>query len=134
LLTYDLLQAPAGASIDTNSGVFNWRPTIAQSPSTQTVAVAVADNGSPIMSATQNFQITVIQPARPELTAAAINNGQFGFLINGDTGPDYAIQSSSNLITWNPVFTSNSPALPFSWGETNAYSSPLLFYRAVLGP
>lgn len=34
LLTYSLVGAPSGASIDTNSGGFTWRPTIVQSPST----------------------------------------------------------------------------------------------------
>src|SRR5208282_6221792 len=51
-LTYSLFSAPPGASIDSNSGVFTWRPAIAQSPSTQTVAVVVSDNGVPTMSAT----------------------------------------------------------------------------------
>ncbi len=33
VLTYRLLTAPSGVTINTNSGVFVWRPTIAQSPS-----------------------------------------------------------------------------------------------------
>ena len=44
-LTFSLLNAPTNAAINSTSGVFTWRPTIAQSPSTQTVAVVVADNG-----------------------------------------------------------------------------------------
>ena len=133
-LTYSLLSAPAGAAIDTNSGVFTWRPAIAQSPSTQTVAVAVSDNGAPMLTATQSFSVTVNPPAAPTLNATPVTNGRFGFWINGDDGPDYTIQSSTNLTVWAPIFTTNSPALPSFWVDTNPAASPFLFYRVLLGP
>jgi hypothetical protein len=133
-LTYSLLGAPDGASIDTNSGVFTWRPAIAQSPSTQTVAVVVSDNGAPVLTATNNFPVTVIQPAFPTLNAAAVSNGQFEFWINGDTGPDYTIQSSTNLTSWVSIWTSNSPVMPYPWVDTNVMSDPFSFYRVLLGP
>ena len=133
-LTFSLLTPPTNAAINSSSGVFTWRPTIAQSPSTQTVAVVVSDNGVPIMSATQSFTVTVIQPAVPVLNAVSITNGQFGFWINGDTGPDYTILASTNLTSWNPVFTGNSPAVPYFWVDTNSLAGPMRFYRAVLGP
>lgn len=134
-LTFSLLNAPTNAAINSSSGVFTWRPTIAQSPSTQTVAVVVSDNGTPIMSATQSFTTTVIQPVVPALHAASsITNGQFGFWINGDTGPDYTIQVSTNLTSWNPVFTGNSLPVPCFWVDTNSSSYPIRFYRVVLGP
>jgi hypothetical protein len=133
-LTFSLLNAPTNATINSSSGVFTWRPTIAQSPSTQTVAVVVADNGVPIMSATQSFTATVIQPVVPALNAVSITNGQFGFWINGNTGPDYTIQVSTNLTSWNPVFTGNSLTVPYFWVDTNSLSYPIRFYRVVLGP
>jgi hypothetical protein len=133
-LTYSLLGAPSGAHIDTNSGVFTWRPAIAQSPSTQTVAVVVSDNGAPALTATQSFTITVLQPAMPTLRAVSITNGQFGFWISGNTGPDYMIQTSTNLTSWIPVFTSNLPSLPYFWVDTNSLSYPFFFYRVLLGP
>jgi hypothetical protein len=132
-LAYSLLSAPTAASINTNSGVFTWRPTIAQAPSTQTVAVVVSDNGLPILNATQNFTITVTSPAIPTLNPALMTNGHFGFLINGDTGPDYTILTSTNLVSWLPMVT-NTPVLPYFWIDTNSISSPLRFYRTLLGP
>jgi hypothetical protein len=134
LLTYSLPGAPAGASIDTNSGLFTWRPAIAQSPSTQTVTVVVSDNGVPVLTATQSFTVTVIQPALPTLNATSITNGQFGFWIDGNTGPDYTIQASTNLTSWDSIFTSNSPALPYFWVDTDSVSYPFRFYRVLLGP
>jgi hypothetical protein len=134
-LTFSLLTAPTNAAIDINSGVFTWQPVIAQSPSTQTVAVVVSDNGTPVMSATQNFTVTVIQPVRPALTAALMTNGQFGFWVNGDEGPDYTIQFSTNLVSWSLLATVDSPPLlPFMWGDTNAIKFSSEFYRVLLGP
>jgi beta-galactosidase len=132
--TYSLQGAPPGASVDANSGVFSWRPAIAQSPSTQAVAVVVADNGVPSLAATQSFTVTVVQPVSPVLDSASISNGQFGFWINGDTGPDYRIEASTNLIYWSPVMTNNSPPLPYFWVDTNTGSLPSVFYRVRLGP
>ena len=133
-LAYSLPSAPAGASINTNSGVLTWRPTIAQSPSTQTVAVVVSDSGMPILSATQSFTVTVTRPVSPTINAAPITGGQFGFWINGDTGPDYTILMSTNLVSWSSLATSDSPALPYFWVDTNSAIFPYCFYRVLLGP
>lgn len=133
-LTFSLLTAPTNAAINSSSGIFSWRPTMSQSPSTQTVAVVVSDNGMPILSATQSFTATVIQPVVPVLNAGSVTNSQFGFWIQGDTGPDYTIMVSTDLTSWNPAFTTNSPALPCFWVDTNSAAHPVRFYRAVLGP
>ncbi len=133
-LTYTLLSPPSGASIGVTNGLFTWRPTMAQSPSTQTVAVAVSDNGAPPLAATQSFVIAVLQPTAPTLNAASFTNGQFGLWMNGDTGPDYIIQTSSNLGSWISVFTNAPPSLPFLWLDPNAPLVPSRFYRLRLGP
>ena len=133
-LTYSLFSAPAGASIITNGDMFTWRPTIAQSPSTQTVVVVVSDNGVPNMSATQSFDVTVTRPVKPSLNFASITNDQFMFKINGDAGPDYTIQFSTNLVSWATIATVSSPTLPYFWADSNLAASGFRFYRALLGP
>ena len=133
-LTFSLLAAPTNAVLNANSGVFTWRPTIAQSPSTQTVSVVVADNGVPAMSATQNFLVTVTKPAAPSLSSVILSNGQFQFMINGGTGPDYTIQYSTNLISWTAWTNISSPSLPLLWMNSNLTNFPLGFYRIQLGP
>ena len=133
-LAFSLLAAPANATINTNTGLFSWRPAIAQSPSTQTVAVVVSDNGTPGLSATQSFKATVIKPSMPVLNAGLLTNGNPGFWIHGDTGPDYTILASTNLTSWNPIFTNNSPLLPYYWVDTNPAACPVRYYRTVLGP
>ena len=133
-LTFSLSNPPAGASINATNGVFSWRPAIAQSPSIQTVSVGVSDSELPPLTATQSFNVTVNQPTSPTLSAASITNSQLGFWINGDTGPDYTIEVSTNLTSWTPVMTSSSPSLPYFWADTNSLSYPSLFYRVLLGP
>jgi hypothetical protein len=131
-LTFGLLNAPAGALLNATNGVFAWRPAIAQSPSTQTVGVVVSDSGTPVLSATQSFSITVNRPASPQM-AFALANGALNLSVTGDPGPDYTIQTSTNLSLWQTAVTTNSPALPWSWSDTNL-ALPQRFYRVLLGP
>jgi hypothetical protein len=133
-LSFSLSQAPAGASIGSVSGVFAWRPMISQSPSTQSVVVAVSDNSLPPLSATQSFNVMVAQPAAPTLHASTLSNGRYQFTINGDAGPDYLVQTSTNLTSWVTTFTNTSPSLPFIWVDPNSLVYPANFYRVLLGP
>ena len=60
-------------------------------------------------------------------------NAQFSLLVNGDLGPEYTVFASTNLVGWTPLFTTNPPALPFTWSDPN---SPTMqrFYRVLVGP
>ncbi|MFO1514087.1 MAG: glycoside hydrolase family 66 protein [Verrucomicrobiota bacterium] len=133
-LTFSLATPTSGASVNSANGVLTWRPAVAFSPATQSVAVAVADGGFPSLSATQNFLVTILRPASPGLSQLALTNTQPGFWVNGDAGPDYLILASTNLAVWTPVATNLSPALPFFWADTNAAAFPTRFYRATLSP
>ena len=57
-LSYRLLGAPAGASIDA-AGQITWTPNEAQGPSTNLIVTVVTDDGSPALSATNNFEVIV---------------------------------------------------------------------------
>jgi alpha-amylase len=133
-LLYSLANPPPGASINSTSGVFAWRPAMAQAPSTQAVSIVVSDNGVPSLSATQSFLVAVTQPASPALGPGAIIDGHFAFSVNGAAGPDYTIQTSTDMVSWLALFTSNSPVLPFVWTDVNSTTSPCQFYRVYLGP
>jgi len=59
-LTFSLgAGAPANAAIDPATGVFQWRPTVAQAPSTNVLSVVVSDNMTPPLRATQTFTVFV---------------------------------------------------------------------------
>jgi hypothetical protein len=60
-LTFSLgAGAPTGASIHPASGVFTWRPTEFQGGTNYPISVIVTDDGSPSLSATQSFVVTVL--------------------------------------------------------------------------
>ena len=133
-LTFSLQGGAAGSSLNSSNGIFNWRPTIAQSPSTNPMSFIVTDNGTPTMSATQSFTVFVTRPITPTLQSASVTGGAFNMLVTGDTGPDYTIQASTNLANWSPLFTTNSPALPFNWSDPSAAIFNQRYFRVLLGP
>ena len=121
-------------NVDSGSGVFTWRPRVASAGTTNNIAVVVTDNGSPNLSATNNFAVIVNPLAQPTESSAAFSNGQFSLTINGTAGPDYIVQTSTDLINWQSLFTNSSPTLPFTFTDTNAVNVPLQFYRILLEP
>jgi len=133
-LSFSLLSAPANATIDTNSGVFTWRPLVTQANTTNPVTIMVSDNGSPSQSATQSFNVTVNPLTQPNVTPSAGAGGQLHLTVAGQVGPDYAVQASTNFTGWQTIFTTNSPPSPFDWTDPNTSTFPVRFYRVVLGP
>ena len=132
-LTYALLSGATNATLDTNSGAFSFRPLVTQADSTNGFTLQVSDNGTPSLSATQSFTVTVNPLTQPSFGNISAAGGQFSFNVSGQTGPDYAIEMSTNLVQWSNVFITNSPTLPFNWTD-DATNSPQRFYRIKLGP
>jgi pectate lyase len=133
-MSFTLLNAPNGAVVGLNDGVFQWRPVIAQGGANYDLSVVVADTGSPILTATQTFNVTVTPPVAPqiEILAAGI---PLQLQIAGDSGPDYILQGSTNLTDWSPVSVTNSPAMPFLWTmPPDPAAWDWQFYRILLGP
>ena len=133
-LTFNLLAGAADATLNTNTGAFSWRPQVVDSDTTNTFTLEVSANGSPSMSATQSFTVTVNPLTQPGLSAAGLSNGLIGFQISGENGPDYAVQGSTNLNDWNTLFITNSPTMPFVWMDSNSATLPMQFYRIKVGP
>ena len=81
---------PPGAAIGSN-GEITWTPTEAQGPGTYTLTTVVTDSGSPSLSATNSFTVTVnevnsapVLPAQSnrtvnELTLLTVTNGATRF-------------------------------------------------------
>jgi hypothetical protein len=134
ILVFGLLVGTTNATLNTNSGAFSWRPLVTQGNSTNVFTLKVADNGSPVLSATQSFMVSVNPLIQPGLTSIGLSGDLIEFQVNGGSGPDYAVESSTNLMNWNILFITNSPAIPFFWADTNAASLPVQFYRVKIGP
>ena len=133
-LAFGLVGAPTGMTLNPTNGVLIWRPTVAQSPTTNTLSVTVTDNGTPNLSATQSFSVFVTRPTVPVLGSLSVSNSGFGLTVTGDTGPDYSLYVSTNLLNWVLLQSSNSPALPFRFVDAAATNFSRRFYRVGVGP
>jgi hypothetical protein len=134
VLTYRLVDPPAGATIDASTGALTWRPAISQSPLVQALVVTVTDSGTPSLSATQTVWVTVNRPAQPVISAAGFSGGRFSLAVAGDGGPDYTILASTNLTTWSPIWMTNPPMPPFLFTDPASTNFSRRFYRVLLGP
>jgi acyl-CoA thioesterase-1 len=133
-LTFALLAGATNATFNSNSGAFSFRPIVMQANSTNNFMLKVSDNGSPSLSATQSFYVAVNPLTAADIGNISVAGNQLSFQVSGQNGPDYAVETSTNLSQWNNVFTTNSPALPFTWTDTDSAAEPQRFYRVKLGP
>ena len=67
-------------------------------------------------------------PAPPVFTSISFDGNAVTLTINGDVGRDYSLFSSTNLLNWQLLLTTNPPAVPFSVRDTNL-TDVLRFYR-----
>jgi O-glycosyl hydrolase len=133
-LTFGLLTAPEGATLDPTTGVFIWRAPVALANTTNPVALAVTDNGYPPLSATQSFSLVVNPVPPPTFQKFANSNGHPTLRISGPIGPDYLLQRSSDLTVWSTIYTSTPLVVPFDLTDTNVPFFPPAFYRILLAP
>jgi hypothetical protein len=78
--------------------------------------------------------VTVLPFGTPVVAPAALSSNRVQLTVTGDAGPDYTVQASTNLSSWTNLFTTNAPALPFLWIDTNTTGFQKRFYRAVPAP
>ncbi len=135
VLTYSLQQGPAGASVDPQTGLFTWRPAATQAGSTNIINIVVTDDGTPPLSATNQFQAVVRPVVLPSMKATLTGGGLISILVGGGTlGPDYVVQTSTNLVNWQTLLVSNAPAQPFTFTWPVTGGGPDSFYRVKLSP
>jgi subtilisin family serine protease len=104
-LTFNLASgAPAGASISPTTGLFTWRPSDAQAPTTNWVTVRVSDNGSPPQMDSQAVMIVVSRPLRI-INARTVGASSVALTWSTISGKKYQVQrkDSLNATTWSNV-------------------------------
>jgi hypothetical protein len=125
-------QAPAGATINPQTGVFSWTPTAAQ-VGTFTVRVLVTDDGRPPLADSETFAITVAANRSPmldpiadktvaegsELMFTAIatdpDNNQITFSLDPDQSPAGAmIDPTTGVFRWTPTEEQGGLPQPFT--------------------
>src|SRR6185295_5969578 len=127
ILTYSLDPgAPAGAAINSSSGVFTWTPAEAQGPGVYPVTVRVADNGSPALSDFETINVSVSEvntaPVLAFINDQNVNEGSpVSFVASasdGDLPPQAltfsldpgapagaSINPTNGLFSWTPTET-----------------------------
>jgi uncharacterized repeat protein (TIGR01451 family) len=139
-LTFSLIDAPAGASIDPDTGAFTWTPSESQGPATYTFTVKVTDDGDPSLSDEQEITLTVTEANVPP-TLAAIDDDTIPEMVlheiqasgsDADDPPNtltYSIQGADHgasidpdtgLFSWTPTEAQG----PGSYGFTIRVSDP----------
>lgn len=133
-LTFSLLNAPTNALLNVGNGVFTWRPAVSQAGSVNPVSVEVTAGGQYSLSATNAFAVSVNPISQPVLGSVQFAAGQFSVAVTGPSGPDYTLLLSTNLATWQKIYTAASPVLPVTLVDTNSVGGPDRFYRVQIGP
>lgn len=110
--TYSLgVGAPAGATVDANTGVFSWTPSLSQSPSTNTIAVVVTDNSSPPLRTTNSFTVTVSQSS-PTVIISQPQNAT----ANQGSDASFVVDASGTSLKYQWLFNATNVLV----GKTNA--------------
>ena len=123
-LSFALVSAPGGMTINPSTGTISWTPAQTQSPATNVVLVSVTDNGTPPLSATNAFSVIVkevnVPPSLPTISTQIVNeltlltvadtatNFNIHSTITGYTlvnAPSNMVVSASGIITWTPAQT-----------------------------
>ncbi len=103
-LSYSLgAGAPTGASINPTTGVLSWTVGANQQIGTYPITIQVSDNGSPQRSASETFNITVVDPGpAPMITQAKVTTKK-GFAItltfNEPVNPATAANPNNYILT-----------------------------------
>lgn len=121
--------APSGVDI-ASDGQFTWKP--ANAPSTNSISVIVTDDGTPPLSDTQTFTVTVYLP--PQLKSAGISGNQFTISWQTIAGQNYQIEYKDDLNdpSWTPIGNPISGTGGLVT-VTNSLTSPTQrFFRIVL--
>jgi len=149
-LTYSLTPgAPTGATINATTGGFSWTPTEAQGPGVYPATVTATDNGTPLMSASAAFTITVNEvntapvlgpignksatigtPVTFTATAtdADIPANTLTFSLDADAPPGATIGASTGAFSWTP---SACGTFPVTVRVTDNGTPPLSAFEAI---
>lgn len=107
-LTYRLgANAPAGAFLQPETGVFSWRPNEVQGGKTYRFDVVVSDDGVPSLSATQQVQITV----RDTLADFELSSGSTYLLTGESNAVPLSLKSGLELTKLSFLVHASKPGL-----------------------
>ena len=134
LLTFSLVSAPAGMTIDSTTGVVTWTPPVSQQSTTNLVTVRVTDNGQPPLSDTRSFTVTAVGVGQ-RIIDIQPGNGDMVLTLEGIPGETYHIQATPTLnppVPWSLIGTNTAGLDGLSqFTDTDVSLYPVRFYRSV---
>ena len=117
---------PTGLTLNSSNAVLNWTPNSTQGGHTNLLKMIVTDNGSPALSATQNFSIAVLDTSADFTVSIGKTNvlaGQSGQLpISLNTG--WQLTNLTFSIDTDPTRLGNFTVAPLAAGLSSATLAP----------
>lgn len=132
-LTFQLLGGPTNATVNPTNGIFTWRPLVAQADTTNVINIKVTDNGTPNLSATNSYLITVNPLVAPGFVTLDLTGGQVFLAVTGALGPDYTLLTSTNLLNWQTLLMTNPALMPLQLSTPHT-TERQRYFRLQLGP
>jgi hypothetical protein len=134
-LSYSLTQAPVGANIGTNDGVFTWTPGDTYIDTTNSVTVRVADNGTPSLDGARSFLIAVV--AGPIIVNASVSSNTLTLTWTAIPGHTYRVQFKDDLREsgWNDLVdvpATSATASTSDGMESGSGIRPHRYYRILV--
>ena len=123
--------APAGASINSSSGLFTWTPAPNQAPSTNNISVRVTDNGVPPLSATRTLTVIVLLP--PHVGISHPTAGQVSLVFDTTPGRTYKVQFKNSLsdLQWQDLKAPEVAGGSTLSATDSLSANPQRFYRII---
>jgi len=129
-LTFALTSFPANAAI-TPAGAFSWPAPLVATLQTNSVAVRVTDSGTPALSDSRTFAITVVPP--PKIASCALSNSVVNLTWSAFPGKSYRVEYKTNLDNglWSPLGPDVGAAGYFTSVTDTNPPADQRFYRVV---
>jgi glucuronoarabinoxylan endo-1,4-beta-xylanase len=69
----------------------------------------------------------------PVINSISLAGGKVHLSVSGPTNYDYTLKTSTNLVNWQALLTTNLPVVPTTLVDTNLATNAARFYRLQLG-
>ena len=69
----------------------------------------------------------------PVINSISLAGGKVHLSVGGPTNYDYTLKTSTNLVSWQALLTTNLPVVPTTLVDTNLATNAARFYRLQLG-
>lgn len=133
ILTYSLGAGSPPALLEASTGFLSWQTTDANAESTNQFEVIVSDNGTPVLSATQTFLVTL--RSRPVIESIVVTNGVAAISWSALAGTGYQLEGTPILTNagWNAI-GGVTTATGNTASALDSASSSSQFYRVRVVP